>query len=118
MIKVGSTELGEIFVDLEVVETIAGMAAIDCYGLVGMVAKNFQAGIVSILGIESLRKGVKVENTENGLIIDVFVIMAYGTKIREIANSVMHKVAYILDEKAGLPVEAVNVNVMGIKYVP
>ena len=118
MFKISSTNLGDIFVDTEVAETIAGMAAIECYGLVGMVAKNFSTGLVSILGRESLRKGVKVQQTETGYIIDVYVIVAYGVKIQEIANSVKDKVTYIVSHEAGLPVAAVNVNVMGVKYVP
>ena len=34
MFKIKQTELGEITVGREVIETIAGLAAIDCYGLV------------------------------------------------------------------------------------
>ena len=118
MFKIATTEIGDIFVDPEVVETIAGMAVVDCYGLVGMVARNIATGLGSILGVESLRKGVKVQYSEDGSIIDVYVIMAYGLKIHEIANSVREKVAYDLYHEAGLTVAAVNVNVMGIKYVP
>ena len=118
MFKIASTANGDIFVEPEVVETIAGMATVECYGLVGRVARNFTTGLGSILGVESLRKGVKVQYSENGSIIDVYVIVAYGTKINEIANSVRDKVAYVLHHETGLPVAAVNVNVMGIKYVP
>ncbi len=117
MFKVKTTELGEIFVAEEVVETIAGLAAIDSYGLVGMVAHNIQSGISSILGIESIRKGVEVGRTENGLVIDIYVIVAYGMKINEVANNIMQKVSYVLESNAGLPVAAVNVNVKGVKVL-
>ncbi|MDR1159119.1 MAG: Asp23/Gls24 family envelope stress response protein [Syntrophomonadaceae bacterium] len=118
MFKVLSNDLGDVYVEPEVVETITGMATVDCYGLVGMVPKNFTSGIVSVLGVDSLRKGVKVQQSEEGSIIDVYVIMAYGTKIHEIAHNVMDKVVYVLTTEAGLRVAKVNVNVMGIKYVP
>ncbi|HWP98505.1 MAG TPA: Asp23/Gls24 family envelope stress response protein [Syntrophomonadaceae bacterium] len=117
MFTIKSTDIGDIGVSREVVETLVGMAAIDCYGLVGMVAQDLQSGIVSILGIESVRKGVTVKSSDTGLIIDVFVMVGYGIKIMEVAHSVMQKVAYMLEEKAGLPVAAVNVNVRGVKVL-
>jgi uncharacterized alkaline shock family protein YloU len=117
MFTIKSTDIGNIGVSNEVVETLVGLAAIDCYGLVGMVAQDLQSGIVSILGMESVRKGVTVKSTDKGLIIDVFVIVGYGIKILEVAHSVMQKVAYMLEEKAGLPVAAVNVNVRGVKVI-
>lgn len=117
MFNIKNTEYGSIEVSREVVETLAGLAAVDCYGLVGMVAQDLQSGISSILGIDSVRKGVTVKGSEQGLIIDVFVIVVYGVKILEVAHSVMQKVAYMLEDKAGLPVAAVNVNVKGVKVL-
>lgn len=115
MYKIKSNELGDITVTREMVETLAGLATMDCYGLVGMVPQNIQTGISNILGLESIRKGVQVSNTDEGLVIDVFVIVSYGIKIPEVASNVMQKVAYVLEKNAQLPVVAVNVNVRGIK---
>lgn len=117
MYKIKSNELGDITVTREMVETLAGLAAMDCYGLVGMVPQNIQTGISNILGMESIRKGVQVSNTDNGLVIDVYVIVGYGTKIPEVASNVMQKVAYVLEKNAQLPVAAVNVNVRGVKVI-
>ncbi|NLJ72098.1 MAG: Asp23/Gls24 family envelope stress response protein [Syntrophomonadaceae bacterium] len=117
MFKVKTTDIGDIYVAEEVVETIAGLAAIDCYGLVGMVPHNIQTNISSILGLESIRKGVEVKRSEDGLIIDVHVIVGYGIKISEVAYNVMQKVTYVLENNAGIPVEAVNVNVKGVKVL-
>ncbi|MBP1761430.1 MAG: putative alkaline-shock protein, partial [Firmicutes bacterium] len=44
-------------------------------------------------------------------------IIGYGIKISEVALSVMQKVAYVLENGAGIPVEKVNVNVEGIKVI-
>lgn len=117
MFKIKQTEFGAVTVDREVVETIAGLAAIDCYGLVGMVAQDIQSGLWSVLGVESIRKGVSVRTSDEGLIIDVHVIVGYGIKIREVAHNVMQKVAYVLEHNAGLPVAQVNVNVKGVKVL-
>lgn len=117
MYEVKTTELGTVSIALEVVETIAGLAAIDCYGLVGMVAQDVKSGLNSMLGRESIRKGVKVNYSEDGFVIDVYVIVGYGTKIHEVAHNVMQKVRYVLENDAGLTVDAVNVNVRGVKVL-
>jgi len=117
MYKIRSNELGDITVTRELVETLAGLAALDCYGLVGMVPQNIQSGISNILGIDSIRKGVQVSSTENGLVIDVFVIVGYGIKITEVASNVMQQVTYVLEKNAELPVASVNVNVKGVRVL-
>jgi len=117
MFVIKSNELGDITVEKEVVETIAGLAALDSYGLVGMVAHNIQSGISTILGMDSIRKGVEVKETMNGLIVDVHVIVAYGIKISEVASNVIQNVSYVLEKNAGIPVAGVNVNVKGVKVV-
>lgn len=117
MFNIKTNDMGEINVAEEAVETIAGLAAVDCYGLVGMVAHNIQSEITSILGIESIRKGVEVTSSDNGLIVDVHVIVGYGIKISQVAYNIMQKVKYVLENNAGLPVIAVNVNVRGVKVL-
>lgn len=117
MFNIKTTELGEIIVAKEVVETIAGLAAIDSYGLVGMAAQDITSGLSSILGLESIRKGVQVSSSEAGLIVDVYIMVGYGIKIKEVASNVMQKVIYDLDKQAGLKVATVNVNVKGVKVV-
>ncbi|HCF50285.1 MAG TPA: Asp23/Gls24 family envelope stress response protein [Syntrophomonas sp.] len=115
MHKITDTEIGIIQVSKEVIQTIAGLAAVDCYGLVGMVSQDLQTGISSILGRENVRKGVDVHYTEQGFVIDLYVMMGYGIKIKEVASSVIQKVTYVLRHTAGIPVAAVNVNVKGVK---
>lgn len=117
MLKLQDNDLGSIMVNTEVIATIAGMAAVDCYGLVGMVAQDWQSGITSMLGRESIRKGVQVRDTEDGLVIDLYVIVGYGIKIKEVAHNVMQKVSYVLENIAGIPVAMVNVNVKGVKVL-
>ena len=117
MFKIKQTEFGDITVEREVIETIAGLAAIDCYGLVGMVAQDIQSGLWSILGIDSIRKGVSVRSSEQGLDVDVHVIVGYGIKVREVAQYVMQKVSYVLENNAGITIAQVNVNVNGVKVL-
>jgi len=58
-------EYGVITIDDEVIARIAGYAALDCYGIVGMAAKNVKDGLVQLLKLESLTKGIKMTINEN-----------------------------------------------------
>lgn len=115
MYTVASNEIGKVLVTREAVQTIAGLAAVDCYGLVGMAPRKLSDGITEILGRESIRKGVEVGETEDGLVVDVFVVVGYGIKISEVALNVMQKIRYVMQEIAGLKVARVNVNVQSVK---
>ena len=47
-------QYGTISIENEVIARIAGLTAIDCYGIVGMAAKNVKDGFVQLLKRESL----------------------------------------------------------------
>ncbi|MGI6486759.1 MAG: Asp23/Gls24 family envelope stress response protein [Syntrophomonadaceae bacterium] len=115
MFKIASNPLGTIDVTREAAETIAGLAAVDCYGLVGMVPRKFADGLTEILGKESVRKGVEVTESEEGMVVDVFVVVSYGIKISEVALNVMQKIRYVMREITGLNVARVNVNVQSVR---
>ncbi|HHY36749.1 MAG TPA: Asp23/Gls24 family envelope stress response protein [Firmicutes bacterium] len=109
------TKLGRIVISEEVLATIAGMAAVECYGLVGMAARNIKDGLVELLGRENISRGVEVTVRENEISVDLYIIVGYGVKISEVAHNVMEKVKYTIERITGLPVARVNINVQGVK---
>lgn len=117
MYTIINNDLGRISISLEVAATLAGIAALDSYGLVGMVAQDFQSNLSSLLGRENVRKGVKVNVEEDGLAIDVYVIIAYGMPIAEVSMRVMQNVKYALEHHAQIPVTRVNVVVKGVRVM-
>ena len=117
MFLVAESELGKVDISREAVETVVGLATVDCYGLVGMVPRKWADGVSDILGRESVRKGVEVKEEEEGLIVDVFVAISYGTKISEVALNIMQKIRYVMQEVAGLRVARVNVNVQSVRVI-
>ncbi|WP_040948603.1 Asp23/Gls24 family envelope stress response protein [Gorillibacterium massiliense] len=109
-------EKGKVNVTDEVVAVLAGHAALDCYGLVGMSSrKQFKDGIAELLGRENLRRGVEVRRETDGLHIDLYIIVSYGTKISEVAHNVQNRVKYVLGEIGGLHVDYVNIIVQGVR---
>ncbi|HLQ73923.1 MAG TPA: Asp23/Gls24 family envelope stress response protein [Bacillota bacterium] len=111
-----STKDGQVTITNEVVTTIAGGAAVECYGIVGMASKSqIRDGIAEILGKENYSRGVVVRQDDEKLHIDMYIIVSYGTKISEVANNVQAQVKYTLNKSLGLDVHAVNIFVQGVR---
>lgn len=110
------TKYGHIDISNEVIATIAGGAAVDCYGIVGMASKKqLKDGIAEILKKENFTKGVVVRQENDEVHIDMFIIVSYGTKISEVAHNVQNKVKYTLNKTVGLSVDSVNIFVQGVR---
>jgi len=110
------TKYGQIDISNEVIATIAGGAAIDCYGIIGMASKHqIKDGITEILRKENFTRGIIVRQENDEVHIDMYIIVSYGTKISEVAHNVQTKVKYTLDQTVGLAVESVNIFVQGVR---
>lgn len=110
------TEYGHIDISDEAIAVIAGSAAMECYGLVGMASrKQFKDGIAELLGRENLARGVEVSLENNRLAIHLYIIVSYGTKISEVAHNIQQKVKYVLNEIVGLDVAEVGIVVQGVR---
>ncbi len=110
-----NNELGDITIKKDVIATIAAVSAMECYGLVGMTYKSAKSGLAKILKGEHLSKGVEVEATEQGIRINVFVIVQFGTKLSVVAENIIEKVKYSVEMQTGLNVLEVNLNIEGVK---
>lgn len=112
------TNFGQIDISNDVIATIAGGAAVDCYGIVGMASKNqIKDGLTDILRKENFTRGVIVRQENDEVYIDMYIIVSYGTKISEVAHNVQSKVKYTLDKTVGLSVDSVNIYVQGVRVI-
>lgn len=110
-----TNEYGDINIEDSVLSSIAGIAAMECYGLVGMASRGAADGLVELLKREHLSKGVRVQTEGENVIIDLFVIIQFGISISTVATNIIDKVKYAVEESTGLNVEKVNVNVQGVR---
>jgi len=106
---------GTIMVSNDVLSTIAGEAAMGCYGVVGMATRNKTDGIASLLKKSSAKKGIKVQSEEDGLIIDLHVIVQYGVNIKTISDSIIERVRYDIENITGFKAKTVTVNVESVR---
>jgi uncharacterized alkaline shock family protein YloU len=110
-----TTTLGRVEISDAVIAIIAGTAASECYGLVGMAARNVQDGLIDLLRQEHYERGVEVEAKGEELIIRLHIVVEYGTKISEVAHNVMQRVKYAVETTCGIPVQRVDVRVEGVR---
>jgi uncharacterized alkaline shock family protein YloU len=108
-------EIGEISIEHDVLASIAALAAMECYGLVGMTYKSARNGIAKMLKGEHLAKGVEVRAVDEGVEIDLYVIIQYGTKISVVAENILEKVKYQVETQTGIAVKEVNLNIEGVR---
>lgn len=106
---------GNITISSEVIATIAGDAATRCYGVVGMAVRNKADGIASLLKKDAMSKGIKVIVEEDGLVVDVHVIVGYGINIKTTSESIIESVKYNVESATGFEVKQVNVNVESVR---
>jgi len=110
-----STEFGQICISDDVIATISGIAASECYGLVGMASRSIQDGISELVGVDNLQKGVEVQLDGDEVRITLHIIVEYGTRITEVAHNVMDKVKYVVESMTGLRVTGVDIVVQGVR---
>lgn len=109
------TNLGTIRIDDNVIATIAGISAMESYGIVGMASKNATDGLFELLKWDHLTKGIKVYSKDNLLTIDLHVILEYGVKISVVADNIIEKVKFNVEKLTGQKVHQINVFVQGIR---
>ena len=113
------TSSGTIEISNEVIATVVGGATTDVFGIVGMASKNqIKDNISEILRKENYARGVVVRQEENGIAVDVYTIVSYGTKISEVSRNVQEKVKYNLETMLGVVANSVNVFVQGVRVLP
>ncbi|MFA5576994.1 MAG: Asp23/Gls24 family envelope stress response protein [Tissierellaceae bacterium] len=109
----GNNDHGSVRISNDVVAIIAGVAATEIEGVAGM-SGGITGGIVEMLGMKNLSKGVKVEVGDKEAAIDIFIIVEYGSNISELGQKVQENVKKSVETMTGLEVVEVNVNIQGV----
>ena len=109
-----STPIGSIHVSPNAISSIAYHAALQSYGVVGLTSKNIVDGLAHAL-VKDPTYGVEIDYDGDNLIIDLYIIVEYGTRIKSVAASVSNTVRYQVEKALGMPVFEVNVHVQGLR---
>ena len=109
-------ELGSIHISEDVLAVAAAAAALEVEG-VGGLPGNLGSDIAELIaGRKNLSKGVRVNVTGEGAIVDVSVLVRYGSSVQKVAREVQDAVATAIGSASGLTVDTVNVHVTGVTF--
>jgi uncharacterized alkaline shock family protein YloU len=107
-----SAELGRISIAPLAIAQLIGHTAAECYGVVGMAGKG---RVARLLTREKRTQGIEVEQTADGLVIDLHVVVEYGLNLAEVAATIRTRVAYEVERLTGASVSAVEVHIEDVR---
>ena len=106
---------GEVLLSEEILLSVIKLATKEING-VSTLYKKTHFNTLFKKYANSYYRGVKVHKTKNGLVIDVYVNILYGSSVPEIAQKVQENIKNGIASMMDMPIGTVNVNVMGVKF--
>jgi len=111
--------LGGIDISAQAIASVAGSAAIECYGVVGLGSKNTLTDKVDeLLGNKNFSDGIYCEKNKKGeYLINIYIVASSSTKLTEVITEVQKKVKYVLEQTFSIVFNKVNVYIQGVKEI-
>ncbi len=110
------TEYGKINIAEDLIATIAGYAAMENYGIIGMCARTAGDAFVELFGRDSMQKGVKIERVNDTQVdVSLHVALQYGVSLPAVAENTKKNAKYRIEDMTGVPVRNVNIFVESIR---
>ena len=113
-----TNSMGNVVIDTNVIARYAGLAAIECFGIVGMAALSVKDGFVKLLKKDSITRGINVTIDEgNKITINFHVIIAYGVSIATVSDNLIETVKYKVESFTGMKINKINIYVEGVRVI-
>ena len=94
----------------DVITTLAGAAATNCFGVKGMAKRGVSDGLVHLLKREAMGKGVLVTwGPGEAISIELHIVVDYGVNICAVSLSIIDEVRYKVESATGEKVKSVDV---------
>ena len=106
---------GKITVTDEAIALVAAHSTLECYGVVDLVSRRAKDVIRELFGKRNKTRGIKVLTIGDRIHIDIDLLLKYGVSINAVAESVRRGVKYNVEKFTGMIVDAVNINVAGVR---
>ena len=112
-----NTACGKIDISLNAIASVAGNAAMNCYGVVdlGDKKKVLKDDVREFLGMEKRTQGIVAKKEKNKYLVNIYIVVVYGVKLNEVVSEVQKQVKYVLEKTFGLKFSAINVFVQDVK---
>lgn len=106
---------GKLKVSNDCIADLAGYAALECYGVVGMAITDQQEGVTRLLPTYRLRRGIDVGSEDGMVTVDLHVVVEQGVNMSSVSANLVSSVKFILARIAELEAVKVRVHIEGIR---
>jgi uncharacterized alkaline shock family protein YloU len=106
---------GTLRVSNDVIADLAGYAAMECYGVVGMAYTDAQTDIVTLLSLKQLRKGIDVATEDGTVVVTLHVVVDAGVNIKSVTDNLKSAVKFTLAQIAEIHNVDVRVHIEDLK---
>ena len=106
---------GTLKVSNDCIADLAGYAALECYGVVGMAMSDVENGVTRLLPFNRLRNGIGVATEGGRVAVDVHVVIDHGVNISSVSANLVSSIKFILKQIAELDDVEVRVHVEGVR---
>lgn len=103
---------GSCIISEDVVASIVATAALETEGVAGLAGRA--ADIRGIISRNDATRAVRVLNTENDTILDVYITLKAGARIQETSVALQQNVKMAVQSMTGKPVTRINVHIDGV----
>ena len=115
MIYMAKVIPGNLKVSNDCIADLAGYAALECYGVVGMAVTDHEEGVTRLLPTTRLSRGVDVSAEDGHLVVDLHVVVEQGVNMSAITSNLISSVKFLLGRIAELEDVDVRVHIEGMR---
>ena len=103
---------GSCIISEDVVASIVATAALETEGVAGLAGRA--TDIRGMISRNDAVRSVRVTNTANDTVLDVYVILKHGAKIQDTSLALQQNIKTAVQSMTGKPVTRINVHVDGV----
>lgn len=113
----GDSSLGTVKISEEVIALCVMNATLRTRGVYALSAFGLGENISkSILGKDPAYSGIRINQSEDGVTVDIYVVVKYGVKIPAVAWDLQENVKKEIKEILDMHAKAINIHVQGVRF--
>ena len=93
----------------------AANAALNTKGVADLIGGITDTISKTVLGKDTLSKGIKLTNGEEGVVLDIYIKVNFGAKIPSVAWDLQRNVKKEVEKNTEISVKSVNIHVQGVE---
>jgi len=112
--EIKSSNKGKVTCNKQILLSIINLAAKEIAG-VDSLCENFSSGLKKLFS-NNMSEGVKVEYTNDGVNVDLYLNIEYGYNVSDVSHRVQENVKNSISSMIDVKLNNINVHIMGVVF--